>query len=51
MKRYKIYFDGFAYVEADNEAEAQENFFEEIHIFSECGITAIDEVDEFIVKV
>jgi hypothetical protein len=51
VAKYKIKFGGFAYVEADNEAEAEEKFDDQDYVFAEYGIAAIEEVDEFTVEV
>lgn len=51
MGYYKVKFEGFAYVKADNKAEAEDKFFDEDHIYFECETTATDEVDECIVEV
>ena len=51
MAKYKISFAGFAYVEADDPAEAEEKLEYEDYIFLEHEITEITEVDEFLVEV
>ena len=51
MAKYKVKFGGFAYVEADNEEEAEEKFEDEDYVFCEYGIANIEEVDEFTVRV
>ena len=45
--KYKVIFSGFAYVEADNEDEAAENFNVD-EAYREEEIECIEEVDEFI---
>lgn len=44
--KYKINFSGFAYVEADNESEAVENF-NVYEYYREEEIEGIEEVEEF----
>jgi hypothetical protein len=51
MAKYKVKFGGFAYIEADDQAEAEEKFDDEDFVFCEYGIAAIEEVDEFTVRV
>lgn len=44
--KYKVNFSGFAYIEADNEDEAAENYdYDEV--YREEKIENIEEVDEF----
>ena len=47
--KYKINFSGFAYVEADNEDEAVENFNVD-ELYREEEIECIEEVDEFAIS-
>lgn len=47
MNKYKVDFEGFAYVEADNENEAKNRFFDEEIIYSECGVVSIEQKEEF----
>jgi hypothetical protein len=51
MPKYKVMFHGYAYVEADNEADAQEKLEDEDYAFMEYGIASVEEVDEFRVEV
>ena len=44
---YKVYFEGFAYVEADSEDEAKDLVDEDMEVYSECYYTSVEEVDEF----
>ena len=46
MAVYKIYYSGFAYVEADNEDEAEEIYWDNASIFEEETITEVRFVDE-----
>lgn len=48
--KYKVNFSGFAYIEADNEEEAEECFDNEIESYREWGIDSIEEVDDFVIK-
>lgn len=46
--KYKIFYTGFAYVEADSEEEAREKLlYENDAIYSETQVDNIEEVDEF----
>lgn len=47
MAKYKVYYSGFAYVEADSILEAEEDY-EFSNVYEEKHIDAIEEVDEFI---
>ena len=51
MAKYKVEFRGFVYVEADNAEEAEEKFDDEDYVFAEYGITSVEEIDEFKVRV
>ena len=44
--KYKVNFSGFAYVEADNEDEAAENY-DDFEVYRKEKIECIEEVDEF----
>ena len=50
MAKYKVYYSGFAYVEADNVEEAEEDY-EYSNIYDERQIDEVEEVDEFIVDI
>lgn len=46
--KYKVFYTGFAYVEADSEEEAREKvLYEDEAIYSETQVDNIEEVDEF----
>ena len=47
--KYKVNFSGFAYVEADNEDEAAENY-NDFEVYREEEIESIEEVDEFAIS-
>lgn len=49
MKKYKVYYEGFAYVEADSKDDAIENAQDGISIYSEQVVSKIEEVDDFII--
>lgn len=49
--KYKVSFSGFAYVEADNEKEAEEVFFDGCSSYEEYEVTEVEDVDEFVVEV
>lgn len=46
MPKYKVYYSGFAYVEADSEEEAMEDY-EFSSVYEEKQINSVEEVDEF----
>lgn len=52
MKKYKVSFSGFAYVEADSPEEAEELFHEEgtAVVYSEYQADSVEEVDDFVVN-
>lgn len=49
MAKYKIYYSGFCYVEADNPEEAEEDY-EFSNVYEEKQVDKIEEVDDFIVE-
>lgn len=52
MAKYKVYFSGFAYIEADSEEEAEEIFWDDPSgDYQEYGIDSVEEVDEFLVAI
>lgn len=48
MKKYKVCFTGFAYVEAESADEAQDAY-EFDYAYMEQTVVSCDEVDEFVV--
>lgn len=50
MAKYKVYYSGFAYVEADSAEEAEEDY-DYSSIYDERQIDEVEEVDEFIVNI
>lgn len=51
MKKFKVNYSGFAYVEAEDENEAEDRYIDDESIFDEMQIDSICEVDEFRVRV
>ena len=49
--KYKVSYSGFAYVEANDEDEAQMAYEDEDFIYAEQIIEAIEEVDEITVDI
>ena len=47
MKKYVVYYSGAAYVEAEDEASARENFIEDNFVTDDKVIATVEEVDEF----
>lgn len=47
MKKYVVYYSGVAYVEAEDEASARENFIEDNFVTDDRVIATVEEVDEF----
>lgn len=51
MAKYKVYYQGFAYVKANSEEEARELFEEEDEVYREQDVTTVEEVDDFLVTI
>ena len=51
MAKYKVCYEGFAYVEADSEEEAKELFEDEEEVYREQEVTTVKEVDDFLVTI
>lgn len=49
MAKYKICYSGFAYIEADSEEEAMEDY-EDFAAYEERHIDSVEEVDEFTIR-
>ena len=49
--KYKVSYSGFAYVEADDEDEAQMVYEDGDTLYEEVWIESIEEVDEFTVDI
>lgn len=45
MAKYKIYTSGFAFVEADNEEEAEELYHEGCASYEEWQVDKVEEID------
>lgn len=50
MALYKVYFEGFEYVEADDIEAAQDLCFQGCGIYVEMEVTSAEEVDECVVE-
>ena len=51
MKKYRVEYSGFAYIEAESPSDAEENFDRDTAIFDEYKIDAVQEVDDFTLEV
>lgn len=51
MSKYKVCYSGFAYVEANSEAEAQDMYDDGMVTYEEKSIDCVVEVDEFSHKI
>ena len=52
MAKYKVYYSGFAYVEADSADEAEEVYYDGYDVdYEEKQIDSVEEVDEFLVHI
>ena len=49
--KYKINFDGFAYVEANSAEEADDKFVMDDCVYSELCVESIEEIDDFVVGI
>lgn len=50
MIKYKVNFSGFAFIEADDEEDAEERFwYDPEQCYQECKVDTIEEVDSFVV--
>lgn len=47
MNKYKVSFEGYAFVEADNEEEAQDKYYNEEELYKENRVLKVEEVEEF----
>lgn len=50
MKKWKVKFSGYAYVEANDEESAEEAFQDDREVYKETVCDDVSEVDEFIVE-
>ena len=51
MARYKVCYEGFAYVEADNEEEARENYENGYIIYGEEEINEVKKIRDFFINI
>ena len=51
MPKYKVLFSGFAYIEAENADEAENLFYNDEFDYMEDSIEAVEETDDFVVRV
>lgn len=49
MAKYRIEYEGFMYVEAEDYDEAEQKYFGDDYIYKESGEYEISEVSDFIV--
>lgn len=50
MKKFKVSYTGFAYIEAETPEEAEECFDNEEFSYKETSVDSIVEVDDFFVE-
>lgn len=49
MAKYKVYYSGFAFIEADNEEEAKELYYDDYDIvYEEKQVDEVEEIDDFV---
>lgn len=51
MAKYKVKYEGFAYVEADSHEEAEELFEDDDYTYKERHVTSVEKVEEFLVEI
>lgn len=51
MKKYKVKYSGFVYVNADSADEARDMYTEDDIVYREEQADSVEEVDEFAVEV
>lgn len=52
MNKYKVYYEGFVYIEAYDESEAIDKAEDEFGvIYDEKAFTHAEEVDDFMIKI
>lgn len=49
--KYRVNFSGFAYVEADDEEQAKEFYFDDEAAYKNEQIDCVREVDEFLIEI
>ena len=47
MKKYVVHYSGVAFVEAEDEVSARENFIEDNFVADDKAIVAVEEAEEF----
>ena len=50
MAKFKVAFNGFAYIEADDAEEAREKLDDEGYDYCEWHVETVEEVDEFVIR-
>ena len=50
MAKYKVAFSGFAYVEADDEEEAEDKMEMREEVYCEYSFDSVEEVEEFAIS-
>ena len=48
--KFKVIYQGFSYIEADNEDEAIE-LYQDNSIYNEEGVVSVEKVNDFIVEI
>lgn len=51
MKKYKVSYTGFAYINAESKEEAEEKFDDDDCVFGELNVESVEEVADFRVRV
>ena len=51
MAKFKVCYSGYAYVEAGDDVEAREKYFDDRVTYEEMSVDVVVEVDEFGVEV
>lgn len=52
MNKYAVHYSGYVYVEAEDEKEAEQKFYDDDDIiYEEYDVTEIHEVDEFVIGI
>lgn len=50
MKKYKVSYSGFVYVEAENMQGAKEKFEYDDSVYQEQAVDNVEEIDDFLVS-